>query len=75
MEYKFDQPITRSELADAYGISKEAFRDKLKRENLDIPSGSIYPKDISLIFEKLGYPSNGGKNTPNDNSNSEENPK
>jgi predicted DNA-binding protein YlxM (UPF0122 family) len=46
MEYKFDQPITRSELADAYGISKEAFRDKLKRENLDIPSGRIYPKDI-----------------------------
>ncbi len=49
--------MTRKELANAYGISTEALRYKLIRENVNIPSGLIYPKDLILIFEKLGTPS------------------
>jgi hypothetical protein len=56
MEYDRLKPVTRCQLALAYGISIEALRKKLEREKLDIPNGLVYPKDIIRIIEKLGHP-------------------
>jgi len=56
MEYDRLKPVTRAILALAYGISEDVLRYKLKRENLDIPSGTIFPKDIIRVIEKLGIP-------------------
>lgn len=56
MEHDRLKPVTRSQLALAYGISIEALRKKLKREKVLLPHGLVYPKDILRIIEKLGHP-------------------
>ena len=58
MEYDRLKPVTRCQLALAYGISVEALRNKLERENVSLSNGLVYPKDTLLVIEKLGHPPN-----------------
>lgn len=46
-------PMTKAEIAAEIGISLSTFRRKLKKENISLPRGLIYPKDfydILIIF-------------------------
>jgi len=56
MEYDRLKPVTRCQLALAYGISQKALYKKLERENVVLPKGLVYPKDILLVIDKLGHP-------------------
>ena len=56
VEYYRLKTVTRCQLALAYGISLKALRKKLERENVELPRGLVYPKEILLVIEKLGHP-------------------
>lgn len=47
---------SRQEMAVAYGISVRTFRRWLKRNGIQLPRGLIRPKDILVIYDRLGKP-------------------
>lgn len=47
---------TRRQIADEYGISPRTLKRRCEKNGIDLPSGLIYPKDILLIYKKLGWP-------------------
>jgi hypothetical protein len=48
--------MTRQEIADLYCITTKTLKSRLRMQGIDLPRGLVYPKDIKLIFEKLGRP-------------------
>lgn len=50
------RPRNRNELAKEYGISVRTLNRWFKRESLNIPNGIIIPKNLQIIFEKIGFP-------------------
>jgi hypothetical protein len=51
-------PKTRIQIADEYSDMKpRQLTAKIKRFNLDIPSGDIMIKHQKMIYEAFGYPS------------------
>lgn len=47
---------TRTQIAQEYGITDKTLRNRLKRENLNLPRGFLSPKSVEKIYEKLGKP-------------------
>ena len=52
----------RKEFAAEYGVTVKTFNSWLKRDELDIPTGKICPKNQEKIKEKFGDPN--GKEIP-----------
>jgi len=50
------KPRNRNELASVYGISVRTLNRWFKRESLNIPKGIIIPRNLQIIFEKIGFP-------------------
>ena len=50
------KPKTRLQLADEYGINYKTLMRKLKKSNISLPKGNVFPKNQKLIYERLGYP-------------------
>lgn len=50
------RPRNRNELAREYGISVRTLNRWFKRESLNIPKGIIIPRNLQIIFEKIGFP-------------------
>ena len=49
-------PKTREQIADEYGQSYRNLRRKIKKVNIELPSGDVYPEWQKVIYETLGYP-------------------
>jgi hypothetical protein len=49
---------TRQEVAREYGISVKTLNRWIKKENLKISPGLIYPNQVRIIYETFGIPSN-----------------
>jgi len=47
---------TRQQVAEEYGISRKTFYRWMKREKIALSNGLIYPKDMKVIYERLGTP-------------------
>jgi len=47
---------TRQQIAEEYGIHRSTLDRKLKKLNIQLPRGTIMPKDIKRIYEALGWP-------------------
>jgi len=58
---------TRQEMASEYGIDRKTFYYWLKRANLPISSGLIYPAEVMLIYETFGDPGYSNKYTTKNN--------
>lgn len=49
--------VTRQQLAEFYGISRRTLYSQLKKNGIHLKSrGLISPKELQVIFEKLGVP-------------------
>jgi hypothetical protein len=48
-------PKTRVQIASEYGIDYKTLMRRLKKQEIDLPSGLIYPKNQKKIYESLGY--------------------
>jgi hypothetical protein len=48
---------TRQELANEYGITTRTLNNRLKKANLYIPDGIIFPKYLRKIYNTFGIPS------------------
>lgn len=51
---------TRQEIAHEYGIDRKTFYRWIKRNNLPISNGLIFPSEMELIYKTFGLP--GGLN-------------
>jgi DNA-directed RNA polymerase specialized sigma54-like protein len=47
---------TRSQIADEYGIHRNTLCRLLKKKDITLPQGLLYPQDVKRIYEALGYP-------------------
>jgi transcriptional antiterminator len=47
---------TRQEVANEYGITPRTLNNRLKKANLYIPNGAIFPKSLKKIYNALGFP-------------------
>ena len=47
---------TRQEVANEYGITPRTPNNRLKKANLYIPNGTIFPKYLKKIYNALGIP-------------------
>jgi hypothetical protein len=50
------EPKTRIQIAGEYGMTPRQLTSKIKRFNLDVPSGDIMAKHQKMIYEEFGYP-------------------
>ncbi len=60
METKTHKPATRNQLAKRYGVSPETFKKwliKIPDLSLDIRDRVLTPKQVGIIIEHLGEPS------------------
>lgn len=48
---------TRLQMATEYGVDYKTFMRLLKKHDIQLPRGLIYPKSQKNIYEHLGYPS------------------
>ncbi len=62
MENRGQIPKTRKELALKYGVSVKTLNKWLERVGLTFPNFSFTPKEVSIIYGKLGHPE--GEETP-----------
>ncbi|NMB52578.1 MAG: hypothetical protein GX999_09645 [Bacteroidales bacterium] len=53
----FQKVKTRQELANEYGITTRTLNNRLKKANLYIPDGIIFPKYLRKIYNTFGIPS------------------
>jgi hypothetical protein len=51
-----NRSYTRTELAGMYDVDIKTFMNWLRKENIELPKGAIYPSKVKEIFEKLGEP-------------------
>ena len=47
---------TREELAAAYGVCRKTFYNWLKKEGIILANRILTPKEIRLIYERFGKP-------------------
>ena len=47
---------TRLEVAEEYGISVRTLTRRLKKCNVHLPNGSIFPNEVEEIYKCLGGP-------------------
>ncbi len=47
---------TRLQIAEEYGITPKTLRNRLKKENCNLPKGFLCPKAVEKIYETLGHP-------------------
>jgi hypothetical protein len=47
---------SRQQIADEYGIDYKTLMRRIKKNNIEIPSGSVFKVDQKKIYEALGYP-------------------
>ena len=47
---------TREELATAYGVCRKTFYNWLKKEGIKLSNRYLTPKEIKLIYETFGKP-------------------
>jgi hypothetical protein len=48
---------TRNQIASEYGIDYKTFMRRLKKHDIHVPAGLVYPNYQIYIYETLGYPS------------------
>jgi len=53
------RPKSRKQLADEYGVSPRTLRRWFKRKELTLPQTLLLPKDLKVIYKKLGNPKDG----------------
>jgi hypothetical protein len=47
---------TRNQIASEYGVDYKTFMRRLKKHDISLPTGLIYPIFQKNIYETLGYP-------------------
>ena len=52
----FSNCKTRQQIANEFGFSYQTLWRKLKKRNIEIPTGLICPNSLFIIYEALGYP-------------------
>ena len=52
---------SRLQIAQEYKINYRTLSRRLKKNNIILPSGLLYPKQQKLIYSTLGYPNAGLK--------------
>jgi len=50
-------PKSRLQIAEEYGIDYKTLVRRLKKHNVILPSGLVYPREQKDIYLILGYPS------------------
>ena len=50
----FGKPKTKEQLADEMGLHPKTLQRHLKKADLNVPRGLIYPKEQMEIYERLG---------------------
>jgi len=53
---QLNQAKTRQELAAEYGWHRNTLQKRLKQVGIQLPKGSVCPKDQRRIYEALGCP-------------------
>jgi len=53
------RPKSRKELANEYGVSPRTLRRWFKKKALSLPRSLLLPKDLKVIYKKLGNPKDG----------------
>lgn len=51
-------PKTRKQIAQAYGINYKTLMSRLKRKEIELPSGLLFLEEQELIYQALGRPKN-----------------
>ena len=49
-------PKTRQQIADDYGFTYKTLMNRLKKRDIQLPSGLVLPNLQKQIYEELGYP-------------------
>lgn len=56
IEFLSSKNKTRYIVAEEYGIKTRTLYNRMKFFSLDIPPGTLYPKDLKKIYNALGIP-------------------
>lgn len=56
-----NQPLTRQQFAAQIGVSYTTLWRRLRKINLELPSGLLFPDDQHRICEALGIPAQGNE--------------
>ena len=47
---------TRQQVAEEFGISVKTLNRRLKKENIIVESGILFPKTLEIIYSTFGVP-------------------